>query len=69
MEEKVYFNPGDVVRVDKLSSNKKKDLCPEMIVKGRDVENGEFKGIICYWFTMNHEYQEATFNTKDLVLV
>lgn len=70
MEDKVYFNPGDLVRVSKLNKKSKNVIIgPDMIVKGRYIEDGEFAGLVCFWFTEDKKYQEATFNTKDLELV
>lgn len=71
-KEKVFFNPGDVVR---LRQGNLIDHAPRMLVIGTDnkrfIEDGKdtIKGIRCRWFTSTGELQEATFNTKDLELV
>ena len=70
MEEKMYFNPGDIVTLKHDISNK-----PDMLVVGKEnfifkqKESGNInlRGIKCRWFTTNGELQEAIFNTKDLI--
>ncbi len=73
MEEKVYFTPGDLVRL-----KQSEDLgSPTMIVvkketltyRQKDSENEYFKGIRCRWFSSDNKLQEAIFSTKDLVLI
>lgn len=62
MEDKIYFNPGDVVQLKQNLLNK-----PLMIVVKKetktfklDTEKVEtFRGIRCRWFTTNGELQEA----------
>ena len=72
-EEKVYFQPGDIVTLKQNIANK-----PEMIVvqkKTLTIKPKEgntsnfFQGIVCRWFTSTGELQEAVFNTKDLILI
>lgn len=68
-QDKIFFLPGDVVKVSKLSNS------PEMLVIGkstsnvnvRGIKNTLFQGIKCKWFTSTGEIQSDTFNTKDLV--
>lgn len=72
--ERIFFQPGEMVTL-------KQDLPmkPVMTVIGketktfRDKETNQtdnyFKGIKCFWFTTTLEYQEQTFNTKDLLHV
>ena len=70
MEEKVYFMPGDVVTVRQDIPNK-----PIMIVvkketsifKNASDSNNILKGIRCRWFTTDNTFQEAVWNTKDLI--
>lgn len=70
MEDKVYFNPGEVVRLrqDALDS-------PNMLVVKREAKymcgagKSFFLGIKCRWFAKDHTLHEAIFNTKDLVHV
>lgn len=71
-DNKVFFNPGDLVIV------KHKDLqSPVMLVqdkivrpfKGEDGEHGSlFVGMRCIWFDKNKVLQSAVFSTKDLKL-
>lgn len=68
--EKIFFIPGDVVRIKHDLTNK-----PDMLVKGketktlRDAASTHFIGIRCFWFTTEGLYQEQIFNTKDLIKV
>lgn len=72
MEEKIYFSPGDVVKLRQDLPNS-----PTMVVvkkettlfKHKEDANNILKGIRCRWFTETGELQEATFSTKDLVLI
>lgn len=69
-EEKVYFAPGQVVKLRQPIANK-----PLMVVQkvernmirtnGKDL----LKGVKVRWFTDNGFLQEAVFSTKDLILV
>jgi cytochrome c oxidase assembly protein Cox11 len=68
--EKVFFIPGDVVRIKHALTNK-----PDMLVKGKetktfkDAAGAYFVGIRCFWFTTEGLYQEQIFNTKDICKV
>ncbi len=75
MENNIYFNAGDIVRLKQDIPNK-----PTMIVvkketslfkhnKGSAEKKPILKGIRCRWFTTSGELQENIFNTKDLELV
>ena len=74
MEEKIYFNPGDVVTLKQDIPHK-----PHMLVVKKETmhiklsEDGPmdeyFKGFRCRWFTVHGEFQEQIFNTKDLIKV
>ena len=68
---KVFFTPGDVVKVKHEIDNR-----PTMIVKTidkvtiRNKEAGDrptLFGITCFWFSTDGKIQEARFNTKDLI--
>lgn len=70
-EEKIFFSPGDMVKLKQNIPNS-----PIMIVSriersiikntnGKDI----LKGLKCRWFTENGFLQEATFSTKDLILI
>ena len=71
MEEKIYFNPGDIVSLKQDIPNK-----PTMLVVKKEVfvfrnqketqDNG-LKGIRCRWFASDGSLQEAVFNSKDLI--
>lgn len=71
MEEKVFLNPGDLVKL-------KQDLpnAPIMLVVKKETnvfkhkeDNNRLKGIRCRWFTTDGILQEAIFSTKDLILI
>lgn len=72
MDDKIYFNAGDLVTLNKDIPNK-----PVMIVvkketsmfKNQTKDNNILKGIRCRWFTTTGELQEAVFNTKDLNII
>lgn len=77
-ERKKFFSPGDIVT---LKQKGIMDNVPNMMVVRKDkklnirISNADdtgteqLKGIICCWFTESKELQQATFSTKDLVLV
>lgn len=71
--DKIFFAPGDRVTIKHDLPNK-----PIMLVKGKETKtirtatatsDSFFKGIKCFWYTTKGEYQEQTYNTKDLVHV
>lgn len=73
MEDKIYFMPGDLVKVRQEIDNR-----PVMIVKGKETsrftpnkeDNKDYlAGIRCIWFDKEQRLQEAVFNTKDLILI
>ena len=71
MEEKIYFNPGDLVTLKQDLPNKPVMLVVKKETKSIRPFNKEdsveyFLGIKCRWFTLNGEMQEAIWNTKDL---
>lgn len=67
-KEKIYFNPGDVVKIKHPL-----EVVPLMLVKEKAQKmikgDSHFLGIKCLWFTKNGEYQEQTFSTKDLEMI
>lgn len=75
IDEKVYYAPGEVVRL----RHEKLDNVPNMYVVEkvtRTIFNKEdnssetaFIGIKCRWFDKNSILREAIFSTKDLVHV
>ena len=70
MDDKIYFQPGDIVTLKKDIPNK-----PVMIVVKKvttvfkNEQESSLKGIKCRWFTTSGELQEAIWNTKDLLKV
>jgi len=68
--EKVYFVPGDIVRV-------KHDLeyRPKMLVQSVDKatmtadRGGMLLGVTCIWFNTMGEVQKHRFSTKDILKV
>lgn len=72
MEENIYFNPGQIVKLKKSIPNS-----PTMIVVKKETSlfkhNKDKKtallGIRCRWFTKDGILQEAVFNTKDIELI
>lgn len=72
--EKIYFNPGDVVRIRQNIDNR-----PNMLVKTVDKHTlpGEaptiegdkssmLMGVTCVWFDKSQVLQKYRFSTKDL---
>lgn len=65
---KIFFTPGDVVRLKQHSLIKS----PFMLVIRKENnllatdEASRLKGIRCRWFTDSNLMQEAVFNFKDL---
>lgn len=73
--EKIYFNPGDVVRIKHSISNKMNMLvidkvtnpiCTSKNNRFTDPNKSILRGIRCVWFTTDGRVQEYVFNTKDL---
>lgn len=74
IEEKIYFNPGDLVKV----RHEKLENVPVMYVLEKITRNiatkegsneNVFVGIRCRYFDKNQVLREAIFSTKDLVHV
>lgn len=69
-DDKVFFQPGDLVEIRQDIPNK-----PIMLVSRieRNIlkNNGKdlLKGVKCRWFTKDQYLQEAIFSTKDLLKV
>lgn len=71
-ENKIYFNPGDLVTVKHDIPNKPVMFVLEKCTRSlynRDTQETEnvFLGIKCRWFDKNQVLQEALFSTKDLM--
>lgn len=70
MDEKIYFQPGDVVTIRQDIPNKPIMLVVKKVnnmLKHED--EGLLRGIRCRWFTTDGFIQEDVFNTKDLKFV
>lgn len=67
MDEKVFFQPGDLVTLKQNIPNK-----PTMLVERKvemtfkDDKTKTLRGIACRWFTTTGELQKEIFSTKDL---
>ncbi len=70
MENKTFFNPGNIVQV-KHDDNSPKMYVVERVdrvVKSKDGDQSSiFVGVKCRWFDLNLVLQEAVFSTKDLI--
>ena len=71
MEEKIYFNPGDIVSLKQDIPNKPTMLLVKKEVfvfrNQKETQDNGLKGIRCRWFASDGSLQEAVFNTKDLI--
>lgn len=70
IEEKIYFSPGQLVKLKQPLPNKPIMMVYRVersIIKNND--RNVLKGVKCRWFTENGFLQEAVFSTKDLVLI
>jgi len=70
-DTRVYFAPGDLVKVRHEIENVPVMFVVEKTTRNlRNRETGDietmFLGIKCRWFDKNGVLQEATFSTKDL---
>ena len=79
-QDKVYFNPGDIVIVKHeelenrpimlVTDTKKSHFSNEEMVNTkigmRKFNRPTLKGIVCRQFNANGSVEEAIFNTKDL---
>jgi hypothetical protein len=72
IENKIYFQPGDIVTLNKDIPNKpimyviKKEtrtFRPDL----KNLKEDFLLGIKCRWFTTTGELQESVFSTKDLI--
>lgn len=73
-DEKIYYNPGDLVTVKHDISNKPKMFVVEkstrsLYNKNTNEKENVFLGIKCRWFDNNGDLQEALFSTKDLLKI
>lgn len=68
-EEKIYFQPGDVVQMKQDIPNKPKMVVVKIersLIKNEN-QNPYLRGVKCRWFTTEGLLQEAVFSTKDLI--
>lgn len=68
LEDKIFFQPGDIVTLKQDIPNKPIMLVErkvEMTFKNDKVKT--LRGIACRWFTSTGEIQKEIFSTKDLV--
>ena len=72
-EDKVYYNPGDLVTIKHDLPNKPVMMVVEKITRNIINKSGNtestFIGIKCRWFDKDQRLEEAIFSTKDLVLI
>lgn len=71
IEEKIYFNPGDLVKVRHRDlTNVPNMYVVEKITRNITTKDGNtdnvFVGIRCRYFDTNQVLREAIFSTKDL---
>lgn len=68
MEDKIYFQPGEVVTLKQDIGNVPKMLVVKKVttVFKKNKDTDVLIGIKCRWFTTDGVLQEAIFNTKDL---
>lgn len=70
-DAKVFYNPGDVVKVKHELENIPMMYVVEKVTRNIIVKDGEketvFVGIKCRWFDKNQVLREATFSSKDLI--
>jgi len=71
--DKVFFSPGDVVKLNKSIPNSPKMYVVRKETKifkpSNNLRENFLIGIRCRWFTEHGELQEAVFSTKDLVKI
>ena len=72
LEDKIYFNPGDIVTIKHDIPNKPTMFVLEKSTRSlynKDTQEKEnvFLGIKCRWFDKNQCLQEGLFSTKDLI--
>lgn len=70
-DEKIYFQPGDIVQMKQDIPNKPKMVVVRIersIVKNTDGKD-YLRGVRCRWFSEDQKLQEAVFSTKDLILI
>jgi uncharacterized protein YodC (DUF2158 family) len=68
MEDKVFFNAGDLVKIKHKINNRPDTMLVAKVKKLRSAsgQNTSLSGIECIWFDNNGALHRETFNTKDL---
>lgn len=70
--DKIYFSPGDVVRLRQADYIKSPNMLVvrkvAFLLQHQD-DTSNMKGILCRWFTEDNLLQEAVFNFKDLIKI
>lgn len=71
MEEKIFFQPGDLVQLKQDVPNKPTMLVTRIERSIIRPSNGNnlLKGVKVRWFTKEGILQEAIFSTKDLLKI
>lgn len=70
-EEKIFYNPGDVVKLKHELENIPAMYVVEKVTRNIVNKDGKtdtiFIGIKCRWFDKNEVLREAIFSSKDLI--
>ena len=69
MEDKIFFQPGDIVMLKQDIPNKPKMMVVRVersIIKNNDGKD-YLRGIKCRWYSTDQKLQEAVYSTKDLI--
>jgi len=67
MEDKVYFKPGQLVKLNKELPNAPKMMVSKIEkLKVMATRDNLFLGVSCIWFANDGKLQEHRFNSKDL---
>ncbi len=69
--EKIFYNPGELVKVKQLNNSPVMYVVEKVSRSYMNDQKKEniFIGIKCRWFDVNMQLQEAIFSTKDLIHV
>lgn len=70
-DDKVYFNAGDIVRINKDLPNAPKvmQVVKRDMIVVPDLNTTKLNGIECMWFDENGTLNKGVFSTKDLEIV
>lgn len=67
IENKIFFKPGDLVKVKHKLEYAPLEMVVIKVEKVHTVNNEHaLAGVLCYWFNAKKEYMQNRFNTKDL---